>query len=197
MSVKKLMVDKLMNRLGWTLEEDLPEIGPKAIWVYPTHTSEIDACFAPVAGTFLNVSPVWHFLSSHWYDKRFLSPIFKKMNFIRIDKYTKGAGLKALNSVAAQLIDKANYHVGICPEGTTEYIDHWKPGFYYLAKKLKCPIYIVRHDYKNKILGYSKSMFVWEMTKEKLMDSIREYVDPEWALHPGKVGEINFKKKQK
>ena len=197
MSVKKLMVDKLMNRLGWTLEDDLPEIGPKAIWVYPTHTSEIDALIAPIAGLFVGATPAWSFLSSYWYDKRLLKPIFEKMNFIRIDKYTKGEGVKTLNSVVDQLANKSEYHLSICPEGTTEYIDHWKPGFYYLAKKLKCPIYVIRQDYKRKIIGYSNPMFVWEMTKKELMDSIREYVDPEWALHPGKVGEINFKKKQK
>ena len=83
MNVKKLMVDKLMNGLGWTLEENLPEIAPKAVWVYPTHTSEIDALFANLAPLFVGATPAWNFLSSYWYDKKFLNPIFRKMNLLR------------------------------------------------------------------------------------------------------------------
>ncbi len=49
-------------------------------------------------------------------------------------------------------------HLAILPEGTRQYCDHWKTGFYYIALGAGVPIVPGYADYQRKILGLGPVM---------------------------------------
>ena len=63
--------------------------------------------------------------------------------------------------------------IAVTPEGTRSQSNKWKEGFYYIAQKAECPIYMATIDYTNSTLN------IWDKfkTSENKEADIQQLMD--------------------
>ena len=139
----------LFKSLGWRAVGTVPNISQAVVLGIP-HTSNFDGVYA-LPGLFaldLNIS----IMGKH---TLFKVPIFAQllrwMGVVPINRDKKGSVLQAS-------IDRFKAGVplflGLAPEGTRQYTENWKTGFYYLALGAGVPILPVALDYKSKEMRF-------------------------------------------
>ena len=50
------------------------------------------------------------------------------------------------------------FRLAILPEGTRRYTDHWKTGFYHIARQANVPIIFAFADYERRVVGWGASL---------------------------------------
>ena len=72
------------------------------------------------------------------------------------------------------------------PEATRSWSLKWKKGFYYIAKQANVPIALAYADYKNKVTGVDKMIYIDDKTIDEIFDEIEGFYRPEMAKFPEK-----------
>lgn len=135
----------LMKVAGWRTVGEIPNISQAVVLALP-HTSNIDGVYALPSLFALDIK-----ISIMGKHTLFKVPVLKQllqwMGIIPIDRSDKG-------SVLQTSIDKFKngepLFLGLSPEGTRNYTESWKTGFYYLALGANVPILPVALDYNTK-----------------------------------------------
>lgn len=83
-------------------------------------------------------------------------------------------------------------HLCIAPEGTRSRTDHWKSGFYHLARRAGVPLGLAFIDYRHKCLGIERWVELTGNTEADL-EVIRAYYADKSPLYPDKAGPIRFR----
>jgi len=143
----KTISGKVLERLGWNITGEFPEI-KKSIIIFAPHTAHIDALYGKLGITELGIK--YKFLSKK---ELFFFPmnlIMKKFGSIAV------RGVKnqnAIYQVAEMLNNSDELHIVISPEGWIKKVSDWNKGFYYMAVKAQVPIIVASLDYKEKEMG--------------------------------------------
>ncbi|MCK5136888.1 MAG: glycerol acyltransferase [Bacteroidales bacterium] len=138
---------KVLDRLGWKITGDFPDI-KKSIIVFAPHTAHIDAFYGKLGITELGIN--YKFLSKK---ELFFFPmnlVMKKFGSIAV------RGVKNQNAIyqVAELLNNSDeLHIVISPEGWIKKVSDWNKGFYYMALKANVPIIVASLDYKVKEMG--------------------------------------------
>lgn len=135
----------LMKVAGWRTVGEIPNISQAVVLALP-HTSNIDGVYALPSLFALDIK-----ISIMGKHTLFKVPVLKQllqwMGIIPIDRSDRG-------SVLQTSIDKFKngepLFLGLSPEGTRDYTESWKTGFYYLALGANVPILPVALDYNTK-----------------------------------------------
>lgn len=135
----------LMKVAGWRTVGEIPNISQAVVLALP-HTSNIDGIYALPSLFALDVK-----ISIMGKHTLFKVPVLKQLltwtGIIPINRGVKG-------SVLQTSIDKFKngepLFLGLSPEGTRDYTESWKTGFYYLAVGANVPILPVALDYNTK-----------------------------------------------
>ena len=143
----KTISGKVLDRLGWKITGEFPEI-KKSIIIFAPHTAHIDALYGKLGITELGIK--YKFLSKK---ELFFFPmnlVMKKFGSIAV------RGVKDQNAIY-QVVDLFNkteeLHIVISPEGWIKKVTDWNKGFYYMALKAKVPIIVAYLDYKEREMG--------------------------------------------
>lgn len=139
------LANTFLTALGWQVVGEIPNI-KKAVLLAVPHTSNIDGVLA--IPTLLAMDINIKILGKQ---ELFRVPVLRSFlrwaGVIAIDRQNKGSTLQAS-------IDRFNQEdqlwLGLAPEGTREYTEEWKTGFYHLAMGAGVPILPVAMDYKTK-----------------------------------------------
>ena len=143
----KTISGKILERLGWNITGEFPEI-KKSIIIFAPHTAHIDALYGKLGITELGIK--YKFLSKK---ELFFFPmnlLMKKFGSIAV------RGVKnqnAIYQVAEMLNNSDELHIVISPEGWIKKVSDWNKGFYYMAVKAQVPIIVASLDYKEKEMG--------------------------------------------
>ena len=135
----------LIKAVGWRTVGEVPNISQAVVLALP-HTSNIDGVYALPSLFALDLK-----ISIMGKHTLFKVPVLKQllswMGIIPINRTDKGSVLQAS-------IDKFKagepLFLGLSPEGTRDYTESWKTGFYYLALGANVPILPVALDYNTK-----------------------------------------------
>lgn len=114
---------------------------PKAIIIYP-HTSYWDFVVIMIYKIVYNLENVRIVVNEGIYKKY---SILEKLNCFPATAKEKNNG-NFTETTIQKFKDLTNYYILISPEGTLKNVP-WRSGYYYLAKGLNVPIYIVGFDY--------------------------------------------------
>ncbi len=60
------------------------------------------------------------------------------------------SGQNKVQAIAKLFEEKEEFRLALAPEGTRKKVEHWKTGFYYIAKEANVPIIMFTLDFKNK-----------------------------------------------
>lgn len=139
----------LLKASGWRTVGEIPNISQAVVLALP-HTSNIDGVYAIPSLFALDLK-----ISIMGKHTLFKIPVFAQLlrwiGIIPIDRGNKGSVLQAS-------IDKFKtgdpLFLGLSPEGTREYTEKWRTGFYYLAVGAGVPILPVAMDYKTREIRF-------------------------------------------
>jgi len=141
----------VLRAMGWTLTQQDPGARRYVLALAP-HTSNWDFVIGILAAWGLG-------LKAHWVAKRRLfdsplGPIFRFWGGIPVDRSRPGDLSKQLVSM---FVDADHFVLGIAPEGTRSFSDHWKTGFWHIAKAAQVPVVLAYIDYPRKQIGIGES----------------------------------------
>ncbi len=154
----------IFRLVGWRAVLILPP-GPKTVVVVYPHTSNWDF---PLGMLFR----FWCGIHFHWAgkDSLFHGPlggVFVRLGGIPINRREPNGTIARLTEAFAA---HETIHLCIAPEGTRARVEHWKSGFYHLARSVGVPVGLGFIDYRRKRVGVE----CWiELTGDKARDRAR------------------------
>ena len=152
--VRRKLAGSCLRMAGWELFGESMKV-KKAVLITAPHTSNWDFVWMILAA--------WHFdfkLSWLGKDSLFDSPLgglLKALGGIGVDR---SAANNLVEQIAQEYHRADSLFIGIPPEGTRRYRDHWKSGFYYIALEAGVPIIPTLLDYGHRRIGLGPMMVV-------------------------------------
>ncbi|MFA9389461.1 MAG: 1-acyl-sn-glycerol-3-phosphate acyltransferase [Prolixibacteraceae bacterium] len=141
----KRFADIMLKLSGWKVVTTFPDL-QKSVIIFAPHTSYWDGFYGKLFFMQLNIP--YKFLSKKEFFRFPLNLFFKLYGSIPVSR-TK----EYVDEVVAYLDNSESLHIVLSPEGHMARTDHWKKGFYYMAKKANVPIVVGAMDYKKKELS--------------------------------------------
>ncbi len=135
----------ILKILGWKIVGDL-NLPNKSVIIFAPHTSYWDGFYGKLLCSQLNIN--YKFLSKKEFFKFPLNYVFRLYGSIPVSK-----NKEYVNEVVSLFDENENLHIIMSPEGQITKTDHWKKGYYYMAKRANVPIITAFIDYKKKEIG--------------------------------------------
>ena len=136
-----------LKMLGWQIAGDLPE-DEKLVAIFAPHTSNWD---------FLIVYPMVNAfgIKGNYFAKHTLCrpPLGWFMRATGAIPVVRRRTENLVDSAIATLADHDQFYLGLAPEGTRRYTDHWRTGFYHIAERSGARILLLYADYEEKVVG--------------------------------------------
>lgn len=153
-SIAPALASWFLKATGWTIVGEIPNI-KKAVLLAVPHTSNIDGLFG-IPAILASDIDIKMMGKKELFNVPVLANFLRWAGVISINRQAKGSTLQAS-------IDKFNQadslFLGIAPEGTRDYVDVWKTGFYHLAVGADVPILPVALDYKTKQIRFMPLLY--------------------------------------
>ena len=158
----------ILAALGWKIHADFPE-AKKYVIVAAPHTSNWDF---PVA--IMAVKAVK--LDVHWIGKHtiFRWPFGWFLRALGGTPVDRGQSPHLIQQMTDLFDQSEELIFALAPEGTRSKTDHWKTGFYHIARAAKVPIALGYLDFGKKQVGVTRSFYPGDDIEEDFK-LIREY----------------------
>jgi 1-acyl-sn-glycerol-3-phosphate acyltransferase len=133
--------------MGWKAEGTFPPLSHFVVIAAP-HTSYWDAFFMIAVACIFNVRFSWMVKDAVMFFP--LSLIIRYFGGVPIDRSTR-------RDVVSQAVERfgssETFYLAVSPEGTRDYCEYWKTGFYYIAREARVPIVFGYVDFGRKAAG--------------------------------------------
>lgn len=173
----------LLKALGWELVVDWPESSKYVLIVYP-HTSNWDFLVGLFAKLALRLEA--HYIAKHTLFRKPYGWFFRAFGGIPVDRRHKGSLAQQL----AKRFDESDpFVLALAPEGTRSKTDHWKSGFYHIAREAQVPIAMAYFDYPKKRIYMGGAFYPGDDIGETYQH-LREFFAGVRGKNPGQAGEI-------
>lgn len=178
----------LLHALGWRFDLQAPP-EPKALLVVYPHTSNWDFLW----GILTRWASGW---PMRWVAKHtlFFGPVgwlLRQWGGVPINRQA-AAGF--VDSVAEEIRQSPAMLLVIAPEGTRSYRDHWKSGFYRIARAANIPIGIGYINYATRTVGVSEYLHLSGDESADLARIAEAYANFAAARFPAKAAPITFQR---
>ena len=175
----------VLRLIGWNLVEELPP-SEKYILVGAHHTSNWDWAvgFLMMAG--LGLKPRW--VGKDALFRGFAGPIMRWLGGISV---VRGAKKNFVGQIVDVYNDSKALVIALAPEGTRKYVDHWKTGFYHIAKGAQVSIAMAFLDYSEKACGIGGHFLPSENLKAD-MQILKEFYAGVVGKFPEKQGVVRL-----
>lgn len=176
----------LEHILGWDLVEDLPPAS-KYVLVGAHHTSNWDWVigFFMMAG--LGLKPRWVGKESLF--RGIAGPIMRWLGGISV---VRGARMNFVGQVADAYNNSKELVIALAPEGTRKKVDHWKTGFYHIAKEAQVSVAMAFVDYSKKKCGIG-GHFIPTGNLQEDIEILQGFYENVVAKFPENQGRVYFK----
>jgi 1-acyl-sn-glycerol-3-phosphate acyltransferase len=158
----------LLHSLGWTIHVDEPKVD-KYVLIAAPHTSNWDFPLGIVAARALRLEVFW--MGKHTLFRWPYGWFFRAIGGMPVNRdHARNLIQQMTDSFerSHQLI------LALAPEGTRTQTDHWKTGFYHIAKAANVPIVMAFLDYGKKQVGMG-GMFYPKDDIEADFEYIRQF----------------------
>ena len=171
--------------LGWKVEGDLPDV-PKMICALAPHTASVDFFFIIYLAAHYHVTPNW--IGKKELFEGFMATLYRYTGGISVDRE---APLKAMKQTIRYIKEADNIVLCIAPEGTRHYTDHWKKGFYFIARKTDMPIVFFKMDYKARTIT-AREALIPSGDIDADLELIKPFFEDAVGRFPEKAAPIRF-----
>ena len=173
----------ILNSLGWDVRVDWPENRKYVLIVYP-HTSNWDFLLGVCARGAIGLDA--HYIAKHTLFRKPYGWFFRALGGIPVDRRRKASLAQQL---AERFEDSDSFVLGLAPEGTRSKTDHWKSGFYHIARAAKVPVVMAFLDYGKKQVGIGGEFWPGPDIAE-VYERIRSFYGGRHGKYPENEGEI-------
>lgn len=179
----------LLRAAGWQIIGALPS-PKKFIMIIAPHTSNWDFFLG------LGLGLHWQAMrKTIWFGKHtiFAPPIGRILQALGGIPIDRSRPHRVVFETIEAVKSREQLILALSPEGTRQWTDHWKSGFYLIALKARLPVSMGFIDYKNKRIGVGPLI---EFTGDANHDwgLLRAFYQKEWARYPKDFSEIRPKR---
>lgn len=181
-----LLANGVLSLTGWRVEGHYP--GPKrAVLLAAPHTSNWD--FLYMQAICLSEGVRVAFVAKHTLFWGPLGWMTRALGGIPVERSKRG---NLVTQLAKELREREHLVLVVPPEGTRRYVEHWKSGFYHIAREAGVPVVLGYLDYARRCGGFGPAL---ELTGDVAsdMEKIREFYAPVQGRYPDQVGRILLK----
>ena len=177
-----LTIGKLLARLflaltSWSPEGRRPEVA-KYVLIAAPHTSNWDLVYLLALAKILGVRVSW--MGKHTLFRGPMSWVMKRVGGIPVWRNRRGNVVKQM---VRAFESSESLALTVPAEGTRGYRDHWKSGFYHIARHAQVPIVMGYLDYARKRGGFGPHLLPSGDMKRD-MDEIRRFYSDKTAKYP-------------
>jgi 1-acyl-sn-glycerol-3-phosphate acyltransferase len=176
----------LAKLTGWTIKYELPD-DPKMVLIFFPHTSNLDVLHAIPAAFTLGLKPSWLVK-----DEAYFGPfkrVLDKLGAIPINRHAKE---NKVEQIAAAIQNADRVMLALSPEGTRSKTDHWRSGFYHIARLAEVPIHFAYIDYPSRTIGAAPG-FIPIGDVDADLERIRAFYADKRGKYPENVGPVKFR----
>lgn len=178
----------ILKVLGWRTFADFPE-AKKYVVIAAPHTSNWDFPLGILAAKTLRLKVSW--IGKHTLFRWPVAWFFRAIGGIPVER---DESHDLINQIA-RLFDQSDELVmALAPEGTRRKTDHWKTGFWHLAKAARVPIAMAYLDFGNKRVSLGGTFYPTDNI-EKDFDVIRNYYKDVRGKNPANASLIQLARK--
>lgn len=174
---------------GWRLDVDLPD-DPRYVLVVAPHTSNWDFVVGFTAK--LAVGLQLYVMAKHTLFRGPFGRWLRWVGGLPIDR-------RASRGFIGQMTDAfagSDYMVlAITPEGTRSRTEHWKSGFYHIARAAQVPIVLAALDYRRKTVSAGERIMPTGDVDAD-MARIRAYFDDKQGKRPANQGPVRLRPRE-
>lgn len=175
---------RLLALLGWRLLGKLPDV-PQAVIIGAPHTSNVDGVPAILTMLALGLD-IKVMGKKQLFSVPILSQFLTWVGVIAIDRDKKGSVLQANID---RFATGEPLLLALAPEGTRQYTESFRTGFYYLAMGANVPIIPVALDYPTKTVRFLDVCYPTGDYEADLAGIIKQYHGVV-GYHPSKMAKI-------
>ncbi|MBW2420569.1 MAG: lysophospholipid acyltransferase family protein [Deltaproteobacteria bacterium] len=146
--VIQLLARLFLSLTGWKSEGARPR-ARRFVLIAAPHTSNWDLAFLLAFSWFYGIKP--SFMAKHSLFRWPMGPVMRLLGGIPIQRHRRG---NVVDQMADTLRESEDLALTVPAEGTRSYADHWKSGFYHIARKAEVPIVLSFLDYERKVGGF-------------------------------------------
>ncbi|WP_169751189.1 lysophospholipid acyltransferase family protein [Wenzhouxiangella marina] len=129
----------------------------RCVVIFAPHTSNWDFVVGILAAWGIGLKVHWIGKSS-LFDSP-LGPLFRFWGGIPVDRSQRGG---MIEQMAERFAGTDDFILAIAPEGTRSHTDHWKSGFWHIARAAQVPVVMAFIDYRRKQIGLGDSFLPGE-----------------------------------
>ncbi|MBU1618820.1 MAG: 1-acyl-sn-glycerol-3-phosphate acyltransferase [Gammaproteobacteria bacterium] len=149
---------------GWSIQGELPAHKKMVIAVAP-HTSNQDFFVGIAAALALDLKI--RFLGKHSIFVWPFKGLLLSLGGIAVDRsHPHGV----VGQVVAEFEQSDSLLLGLSPEGSRKKVEHWRSGFWFIARQARVPVCLVGLDYRHKQLVFGPSF----TTGENFADDLQQ-----------------------
>ena len=143
----------ILTTLGWELHAGFPDV-KKYIIIAAPHTSNWDFPLGILFVKALKMDVNW--IGKHTIFRWPFGALFRALGGTPVDR---SQSLNVIRQTTDLFEQSENLIFALAPEGTRSKTDHWKTGFYHIAKAANVPIALGYLDFGKKQVGVRESFY--------------------------------------
>lgn len=167
----------ILNKMGWTIENILPNT-PKCVIAVAPHTSNCDFIIGKLAYTSLGRTANF-LIKKSWFFFPF-NLFFRSIGGIPVDR---NKNRSVTDTLSEEFKKRDQFQLAVTPEGTRKKVAEWKKGFYFIALKANVPIILVAIDYAKRTISFLDTFYPTGMVDEDMKAIQSKYVGVQ-GRHP-------------
>ncbi len=175
----------VLSILGWQVEAKLPQ-EKKYVIIGAFHTSNWDFPLGILGLWALGLKANW--VGKHTLFRGPLGPVFKLLGGIPVDRTIHTGFIKR---TADLYKTRESMALTIAAEGTRSRTEHWKTGFYFIAREAGVPIALGYIDSSRKRLGVGATLYPTGDIRRDF-ETIRDFYSDKKGLRPENQGPIRL-----
>ena len=178
----------ILTTLGWEVHANFPDL-KKYVVIAAPHTSNWDFPLGILIIRALKIDARW--LGKHTIFRWPFGWLFRALGGTPVDR---GKSRNVIQQTTDLFNQSEELIFALAPEGTRSKTDHWKTGFYQIAKAAGVPIALGYLDFGNKQVGVSRVIYPGDDI-EADFEQIREYYKDKLGKNPENASLIQIKEK--
>lgn len=186
--IRNTLAKLALRTAGWEIETPVPKI-PKYVCVAAPHTSNWDGVLLLAISQALQL-PLAFMIKDDWV-KGPQGPLMRKLGAIAIDR---SRHTNVVEHMIEEFARREKMVLVIPPEGTRSRAEHWKSGFYHIARGAGVPVVPGYLDFARKRAGLGEPITLTGDVHAD-MDKIRAFFAEKSpvAFDPGSFGPIRLR----
>jgi 1-acyl-sn-glycerol-3-phosphate acyltransferase len=182
----KLVGKVILGLSRWKVASEPPAL-KKYVLIAAPHTTNWDLVHMQSVGYALGMNVSW--MGKHTLFKPPFGPLMRALGGVPVVRHERR---NMVDQMAEVFRERDEFILAIPPEGTRKLAEHWRSGFYHIAKAANVPIVPGYLDYPNKMAGFGPPLYPSDDIRAD-MDVLRAFYKPFTGKFPHQVSPVRLK----